>query len=109
MFADGVDLGSGGGDADSLGLDLAREVELGGEVRVGGFDSGVLLDDEGLGQGLAGGGYADGVAGGRGPRAGGADEGTWREAFGGGVVKVPDETVQAGGGGRGRGDESSLT
>jgi hypothetical protein len=102
LFADGVDLSSGGRHADSLGLDLAGEVELGGEVGVGGFDSGVFLDDERLGEGLAGGGQADGVAGGWGPGAGGAAEGTGREAFGGGVVKVPDETVEAGGGGRGR-------
>ena len=45
LFADGVHPGSGGGDSDSFGLDLFGQVELLREVGVGGFDSGVLLDD----------------------------------------------------------------
>ncbi len=53
---------SGGGDSDSFGLDLFGQVELLGQVGVGGFDSGVLLDYEGLGDGAAGGGQADDVA-----------------------------------------------
>ena len=63
---------------------------------------GSLLDYEGLGDCSAGGGQAHDVAGGGGPDAGGAAEGAWGEAFGGGVVEVPDETVEAGGGGGGR-------
>ena len=59
LFADGVHLGAGGGYSDSFGLDLLGQVELLGQVGVGGFDSGVLLDYEGLGDCAAGGGQAD--------------------------------------------------